>query len=149
MDQASKDYALEILDSATNVTLATIRPDGYPQATIVNYIHEGLDIYIGVGKESQKVTNILHCNKVSLAVNADFTDWEHVHGLSLGGVAEIVTDLENSARIEKAMDAKFPEMQEWAHSDARHTVVFLKITPQVISLLNYEKGVGHAELETV
>lgn len=149
MDQASKDYALEILDSATNVTLATIRPDGYPQATIVNYIHEGLTIYIGVGKDSQKVKNIEHCNKVSLAVNADFTDWEHVHGLSLGGVAEVVKDAAESARIEAVMDAKFPDMQEWAHSDARHTIVFLKVTPQVISLLNYEKGVGHAKLETV
>ncbi len=149
MDQASKDYALEILDSAQNVTLATIRPDGYPQATIVNYVHEGLTIYVGVGKDSQKAKNIQHCNKVSLAVNADFTDWEHLHGLSLGGLAELVSDAAENARVEAAMDAKFPDIHEWAHSDARHTVVFVKITPQVISLLNYEKGVGHADLETV
>jgi nitroimidazol reductase NimA-like FMN-containing flavoprotein (pyridoxamine 5'-phosphate oxidase superfamily) len=149
MDQASKNYALEILDSATNVTLATIRPDGYPQVTVVNYIHEGLFIYIGVGKDSQKVKNIQHSNKVSLAVNADFTDWTHVHGLSLGGEAEMVTDAAEAARIEASMDVKFPDMHEWVHSDARHTVVFIKIRPQVISLLNYEKGVGHADLALV
>jgi general stress protein 26 len=149
MDQASKDYALEILDSATNVTLATIRPDGYPQVTTVNYMHEGLILYIGVGKDSQKVRNIQHCNKVSLVVNADFTDWTHVHGLSLGGEAELITDVAEAARIEASMDAKFPDMHEWVHSDERHTVVFLKISPQVISLLNYEKGVGHADLALV
>ena len=44
---------------------------------------------------------------------------------------------------------KFPEIGEWAHSDARHSIIFLKISPTVVSLLNYEKGVGHADLETV
>jgi general stress protein 26 len=149
MDQANQNLAFEILDSAKNVTLATIRPDGYPQATIVNFVHDGFIIYIGVGMYSQKVKNIQHCNKVSLAVNADFTDWQHVHGLSLGGTAELVTDAAEAAKIEAEMDKKFPDMREWAHSDARHTIVFLKITPQVVSLLNYEKGVGHAELESV
>ncbi len=149
MDQASKDYALEILDSAMNVTLATIRPDGYPQVTTVNYINEELMLYIGVGKDSQKVKNIQHCNKVSLAVNANFTDWEHVHGLSLGGEAEVVTDANEAARIEAKMDKKFPDMHEWVHSDDRHTIIFIRIRPQVISLLNYEKGVGHADLALV
>ncbi len=149
MDQESKNYALEILDCAKNITLATIRPDGYPQATVVNFVHDGLNLYVGVGKESQKVANILHCDKVSLTVNADFTDWEHVHGLSMGGKADVVTDMAESGRIEAMMDTKFPDMHEWAHSDTRHTIVFLKITPEVISLLNYEKGVGHACLESV
>jgi general stress protein 26 len=149
MDQASKDYALKILDSAKNITLATIRPDGYPQATIVNYVHDGLTLYVGVGKESQKVMNVLHCDKVSLTVNADFTDWAHVHGLSMGGNAELVTDMAESQRIEASMDVKFPEMHEWAHSDERHTIVFLKITAHVVSLLNYEKGLGHTDLESV
>jgi general stress protein 26 len=149
MDQASREYALEIMDSAKNITLATIRADGYPQATVVNFVHEGLVLYVGVGKESQKVANILHCDKVSLTVNADFTDWEHVHGLSMGGKAEVVTDMAESKRIEASMDVKFPEMHEWAHSDTRHTIVFLKIVPLVLSLLNYEKGVGHTDLEKV
>ena len=41
-----------------DLALATIRPDGYPQATTVSYAHEGLTIYIGVGHQSQKAANI-------------------------------------------------------------------------------------------
>lgn len=149
MDQASKDFALDVLQQARNVTLATIRADGYPQATTVNFVNEDLVIYIGVDKTSQKVSNVLHCDKVSLTVNADFADWQHVHGLSMGAKAELVTDLAESERIEAVMDKKYPEIGEWVHSDARHSVVFLKISPQVISILNYEKGVGHTDLESV
>ncbi len=149
MDQASKDFALDVLNQAKDITLATIRPDGYPQATLVNFVNEGLNIFVGVGKDSQKANNVRHSNKVSLTVNGKYADWQHVHSLSMGGNAEILTDAAEIARIEAAMDAKFPDIGEWSHSDQNHQLVFLKITPTVVSLLNYEKGVGHAELETV
>ncbi len=149
MDQASRDFALEVLNEAKNITLATIRPDGYPQATLVNFVNEGLAIYVGVGQDSQKANNVRHSEKVSLTVNGKFSDWQHVHSLSMGGHAEIVSDAAEIARIEAAMDAKFPDIGEWAHSDPNHPLVFLKISPTVVSLLNYEKGVGHAELEVV
>lgn len=149
MDQASKDFALDVLNQAKDITLATIRPDGYPQATTVNYVNEGLTIYVGVDKNSQKANNVRHCEKVSLTVNGRYTDWEHLHGLSMGALAEILEDADEIAKVEAAMDKKFPEIGEWAHSDARHSIIFLKISPTVVSLLNYEKGVGHADLETV
>lgn len=149
MDQASKEFALDVLNQAKDITLATIRPDGYPQATTVNYVNDGLTIYVGVDKNSQKANNVRHCEKVSLTVNGRYTDWEHLHGLSMGARAEILEDANEIAKVEAAMDAKFPDIGEWAHSDARHSIVFLKISPTVVSLLNYEKGVGHADLETV
>ncbi len=149
MDQAAKEFALDVLAQARNLTLATIRPDGYPQATLVNFVNDGLAIYVGVDKSSQKAANVAHCDKVSLTANGNFTDWQHVHALSLGGRAVLVTDPAEAARIEAAMDAKYPDIGEWAHSDSRHSVIFMQITPQVISLLNYEKGLGHTDLETV
>mgnify|MGYP003384532263 CR=1 FL=1 len=149
MDQASREFALDVLNQAKDITLATIRPDGYPQATTVNYVNDGLTIYVGVDKNSQKANNVRHCEKVSLTVNGRYTDWEHLHGLSMGGRAEILDAADEIAKVEAAMDKKFPEIGEWAHSDARHSIVFLKISPTVVSLLNYEKGVGHADLATV
>ncbi|WP_338845288.1 pyridoxamine 5'-phosphate oxidase family protein [Massilia sp. W12] len=149
MDQAAKAFALEVLDQARDLTLATIRPDGYPQATTVNFVHEDLTIYVGVDKNSQKVSNVRHCDKVSLTANGKYTDWQHVHGLSMGARATIVEDAAEAARVEAALDKKYPEIGEWAHSDARHSVVFIRITPGVISILNYEKGVGHTDLEQV
>jgi hypothetical protein len=48
--------------------IATIRPDGYPQATTVSYVSDGLTIYFGCVAESQKAQNIAYNNKVSLTV---------------------------------------------------------------------------------
>ena len=106
MDQASKDFALDVLNQAKDITLATIRPDGYPQATTVNYVNEGLTIYVGVDKNSQKANNVRHCEKVSLTVNGRYTDWEHLHGLSMGALAEILEDADEIAKVEAAMDKK-------------------------------------------
>lgn len=36
------------------MTIATIRDDGYPQATVVGFVHDGLTIYFGSDRNSQK-----------------------------------------------------------------------------------------------
>jgi nitroimidazol reductase NimA-like FMN-containing flavoprotein (pyridoxamine 5'-phosphate oxidase superfamily) len=71
MDQSQRDFILNILDKGKDLTLATIRPDGYPQATTVSYANDGLQIYVGIGKDSQKADNIRYCDKVSLTINAE------------------------------------------------------------------------------
>jgi general stress protein 26 len=149
MDQAAKEFVLSILDKAKDLTLATVRPDGYPQATTVSYASDGLTIYIGVGKDSQKITNIRHSNKISLTINTEYHNWNQIKGISLSGVAEILTDSAEIGRATGCMIKRFPQVIEWLDSGQARDVVFLKITPHVISILNYEKGFGHAELVTV
>lgn len=38
MDQSSKDFVLQVIDGANDLTLATVRDDGYPQATTVSLV---------------------------------------------------------------------------------------------------------------
>ena len=45
MDKWIKSKILEILQRHHAMTLATIRPDGYPQATTVNYVHDDLTLF--------------------------------------------------------------------------------------------------------
>jgi hypothetical protein len=42
--------------------------DGYPQATTVSYVSDGLTIYFGCGEASQKARNLARNTKVSLTV---------------------------------------------------------------------------------
>ena len=56
---------LAILEEATDMTIATVRPDGYPQATAVGYVHDGVTLYFGTAGELQKARNIALCDKVS------------------------------------------------------------------------------------
>lgn len=149
MDQLTKEFLLNIIDTAKDLTLATVRPDGYPQATTVSYAHDGLTLYVGVGKASQKAENIRHNNKVSLTINTDYQDWNQIKGLSMAGLAEIVVDPGEIRHAADCMVKRFPQLAEWAESEQGSDAVFLKITPQVISMLDYEKGFGHTELVTV
>jgi len=75
MDPALKDEIVSILDGATDMTIATIREDGYPQATTVSYVNNGLAIYFGCAAQSQKAKNIARSAKVSLTVNLPYASW--------------------------------------------------------------------------
>ena len=146
MQQPALDLITDIINQAHDLTLATIRPDGYPQATTVSYANDGLTIYVGVGKESQKVNNIRHCNKVSLTINLPYTDWMHIRGLSAAALADI---LQVQTDIEQAMNClsvRFPQIKQGVTSDFADEIIFLRIRPQIVSLLDYEKGFGHTEL---
>jgi general stress protein 26 len=92
MDPALEQEIISILDDANDMTIATVREDGYPQATTVSYVNDGLAIYFGCAAESQKAKNIARSAKVSLTVNLPYASWNEIRGLSIGGKAEAVTD---------------------------------------------------------
>jgi general stress protein 26 len=146
MQPDTERFILDVLQAHNILTLATVREDGYPQATTVGYVHEGLTLYIGTFAQAQKVANIRRCPKVSLTIDKDYDDWRQIKGLSMGGTAEILTDPEAIARVAALFTAKFPQIAALAVPIDPATVVFLKITPSVISVLDYTKGFGHTEL---
>lgn len=148
MDKPTQEFILDIMDRATDLTLATVRSDGYPQATTVSFAHDGLTIYIGIGKESQKARNIRHSNKVSLTINTEYQDWNQIKGVSMAALAEILTDPKELDQAANCILKRFPQAGEWAEPGAMDQIAFLRIKPQVISVLNYEKGFGHTDLVT-
>jgi len=96
MDPELSREIISILDDANDMTIATVREDGYPQATTVSYVNDGLKIYFGCAAESQKAKNLARNSKVSLTVNLPYASWAEIRGLSLGGRAELVTISERS-----------------------------------------------------
>lgn len=149
MDQANREFIQGIIDNGRDLTLATIRSDGYPQATTVSYANDGMTIYVTIGKESQKAHNIRYCEKVSLTINAEYTDWNHIKGLSMGATARILEKPDEIERASACMFKRFPQMAEWSQENDTSDLVMLEIMPKVISVLDYEKGFGHTELVTM
>ena len=149
MDKSIQEFILGIINNGKDLTLATIRPDGYPQATTVSYANDGMTIYVAVGKGSQKADNIRHCNKVSLTINSDYLDWNQIKGLSMGALAEIINDPEEIKHAGAHMLERYPQVTEWVNSPQMADVVWLRISPQIISVLDYEKGFGHTDLVSV
>ncbi|WP_262298246.1 pyridoxamine 5'-phosphate oxidase family protein [Microvirga sesbaniae] len=146
MDARLRDEILSILDRASDMTLATVRQDGYPQATTVSFANDGLDIYFGCSEASQKARNIRRNGKVSLTINLPYADWGEIRGISAGGHADRLTDPQEIARAGQLLLQKFPQgIAEYA-SGALEGVAFFKVVPNVISVLDYRKGFGHTDL---
>ncbi len=97
MDKSTEKFILDIIDHGKDLTLATVRSDGYPQATTVSYANDGMDIYVGIGKNSQKADNLRRNNKVSLTINAPYKDWNEIKGLSISGTVEFLNDAKERA----------------------------------------------------
>jgi nitroimidazol reductase NimA-like FMN-containing flavoprotein (pyridoxamine 5'-phosphate oxidase superfamily) len=140
-----KQEILSILDDASDMTIATVREDGYPQATTVSYVNNGLNIYFGCAANSQKAKNIARDSKVSLTVNLPYTSWNDIRGLSIGGRAERITNPQEVAQASQLMFEKFPQIARYAPAELEDIVLF-RVTPEVISVLDYRKGFGHSDL---
>jgi hypothetical protein len=149
MDKIQNDFVLQVLDMAPDLTLATIRPDGYPQATTVSFAHDGVVIYAGIGRNSQKAANIRACNRVSLTINLPYHDWREIRGLSMSAIAELLDDPLDAAQAAACLEQRFPAVAEWCGPDMGHEVAFLRIRPQMVSVIDYSKGFGHTELISV
>jgi nitroimidazol reductase NimA-like FMN-containing flavoprotein (pyridoxamine 5'-phosphate oxidase superfamily) len=146
MNKAEQAFVQHVLDTAPDLTLATIRPDGYPQATTVSFAHEGMELFAGIGRNSQKADNIRRNGKVSLTVNLPYHDWREIRGLSMSAIAELLDDPAEAARAAACLERRFPAVAEWCGPDMGHDVVFVRIRPQMVSVIDYSKGFGHTEL---
>lgn len=146
MDNSTKDQIISIIDDVDDLTIATVREDGYPQATTVSYVNDGMAIYFGTSAEAQKAKNIARCNKVSLTINRPYKSWSEIESLSIGGRASRVTDPKEEARVGEFMFGKFPQIRDYVDlGDSIGELVLFRIDPEVISLLDYAKGFGHTE----
>jgi len=63
-----EDKAIEILDAHRIMSIATVRPDGWPQNTVVGYANDGLLLYFMISRASQKFANIQKDERVAIAV---------------------------------------------------------------------------------
>jgi nitroimidazol reductase NimA-like FMN-containing flavoprotein (pyridoxamine 5'-phosphate oxidase superfamily) len=150
MDETIKRKILALLDQHRIMTLATVRPDGWPQATTVGYVNDGLTIYFLCGLQSQKAANIAKNNRVSLTIDHDTDQIMEITGLSMAARATAVTDRAEAERVIGMLPLKYPAqntplpMPMPKPEDVR----IFRLAPVVISVLDYAKGFGHTDLVT-
>jgi nitroimidazol reductase NimA-like FMN-containing flavoprotein (pyridoxamine 5'-phosphate oxidase superfamily) len=145
MDETMKRKILDLLDQHRLLTLATLRPDGWPQATTVGYANDGLALYFLCGAESQKARNLAHDNRVSLTIDHDTNDPMAITGLSMAAYAAPVSDPAELQKFTRLLKGKYPEYRSMPEPDMSQVRVF-RLTPKVISVLDYTKGFAHTDL---
>lgn len=144
MDKNQEKFILSLMKRHSYMVIATVRPDGFPQATKVGYANDGFDLYFSCDKNSQKARNIRKCDKVSATIDRDTRDWDKIKGLSLGGHAEILKGKREREHAYAVLLNKFPEMDAFPANDP--AIAFVRLRPIVFSVLDYSQGFGHTEL---
>lgn len=146
MDAELRAVVDDVMNSHNIMTLATLRADGFPQATTVGYVHDGLDLYFACDAMCQKARNIARDPRVSFTIDHDYENWGAIKGLSAAGLAEAVTRLGERGRAERLMLDRFPQFREYAPEAEAEEMAIIRVRPTVISVLDYTKGFGHTDL---
>lgn len=147
MDEAIRHTILALLDQHRIMTIATLRPDGWPQATTVGYANDGLTLYFLCGPDSQKAANLARDDRVSLTIDHDTPQVMEIAGLSMAAHAQAVTDPAEAEKALRLLMSRYPEQDSVplpmpTPADVR----LFRVTPVVISVLDYAKGFGHTDL---
>lgn len=143
-----KDKAIAVLDDNRLMAIATARADGWPQATTVSYANEDLLIYFVISRASQKFANIARDDRVSLVIGHDFHDPATIKSLSIAARASEVRDPKQRERAVKLLLERHPGLRRLEPPEPGHSAV-MRANAEIITILDYEKGFGHADLLTV
>jgi hypothetical protein len=134
------------------LSLATVNPDGTPHQTILDYVSDGLTIYIA-SAGGNKFINLDRSNKVSVSIG--FTDGtlESEYGLTMDGIADVYTAPHPKFILGMAKMRSF--LQEWSRSvqpleDIIKRVItarVIKISPVKMIYMNLPEGIPYMRWE--
>jgi nitroimidazol reductase NimA-like FMN-containing flavoprotein (pyridoxamine 5'-phosphate oxidase superfamily) len=149
MEGEIRNKIMMLLDQHRIMTIATLRPDGWPQATTVGYVNEGLTLYFLCGLESQKAKNLARDDRVSLTIDHDTADLMKITGLSMAAHARVVNDRAEAERVLRMLPLKYPDAPPLpVKMPSPDEIRIFRTEPKIISVLDYSKGFGHTDVIT-
>jgi nitroimidazol reductase NimA-like FMN-containing flavoprotein (pyridoxamine 5'-phosphate oxidase superfamily) len=140
--------AIELLDSFGAMVIATLRADGWPQATMVSYANDGLLLYFVISRQSQKYANIERDSRVSIAIGRPADNPADIKGLCIAANASEVRD---PAQREKALDLileRHAALQAFGRPNPAHSAV-MRAYCSIVTILDYSQGFGHTDVISV
>ncbi len=148
MKREFKRQIVDLLNEHRIMTIATNRDDGWPQATVVGYGNDGMVIYCRISHDSQKYANIMRDPRVSLAIAKDYPQPLQIKGLSIAATAAVVTDQGEIDHAAQIILHRYPEYKVMPPLDPK-AVPTMRLTPEIVSILDYSKGFAHSNLVRV
>ena len=140
--------AIQILDTHRIVAVSTVRPDGWPQTTIVGYANVGLTIYFLILRSSQKLANIQQDDRISIAVGGEAADLNQLKAVYAGAHASEVTDPAERKIVWQILADRHPNLADF-HIPNRSAAALMRADCRYVSVLDYSKGLGHTEALTI
>ena len=136
----------EYLQKNHPCTLATCGSEGKPRASVVDYVNEGLSIYI-FSEGGGKFKNISQNNAVAVGIGTSARTITSVRGINIEGTAEVFTD--DTPEYSRALKLFKPMLDDFEQRTGSPVVLppgmvrVIRITPQRMVYFHYMKGIAH------
>jgi hypothetical protein len=140
--------ALSVLNQHSMMALATVRPDGWPQATMVCYVNDGLAVYFLISRTSQKFANIEREARVSIAIGDGARLPSQIKGLSMAAEVFEVRDEPYRSQVLAKLSARHPDYFDAATFDMSGSAL-MRALPRIMSVVDFSQGLGHSEALSV
>ena len=140
--------AIQILNDNRVMAITTMGADGWPHATMVSYANDGLIIYFAISCQGEKFRNIQHDDRCAIVIGRDFHDPATIKALSIKARVSDVRDGDQRRRAMKMLLERHPGLSRLEPPDPTRCVV-MRANCQQITILDYSKGFGHADILTV
>ena len=96
-----------------------------------------------------KAANLALDDRVSLTIDHDTPDLLGITGLSIAAHAQAVIDRAEASKVLRMLPLKYPAQTSLpVPMPTPKDVKIFRVTPTVISVLDYSKGFGHTDLVT-
>ena len=139
-----EETAIRILNAHRIMSIATVRPDGWPQNTIVGYANEGWTVYFLIYRSSQKFANIEHDDRVSIAVGQEPRGLNELAAVYAGGHVSEITAPEERERAWTLIMERHPVLAAFVMPKPS-AAAMMRMTCKYVSVLDYTQGLGHTE----
>lgn len=148
MSAVQEGTAIRILDGHRIMAISTVRPDGWPQTTMVGYANVGLSIYFLIFRSSQKFANIAKDNRASIAVAPEPRDLSELQAVYAGGLASEVVDSSERELAWKLLVERHPNMAG-LEPPSPSGAAMMRFQCKYVSVLDFAKTWGESESFTV
>lgn len=135
---------VKILNRHRLMAISTVRPDGWPQTTMVGYVNKGFDVYFLIFRSGQKYSNIQLDNRVSIAVSAEATRIDELQAVYAGGHAVEITDESERNEVWRRFMERSSNLAGFKIPEATQAA-FMKLSCRYVSVLDFTQGPGHRE----
>ncbi len=130
------------------LSLATIRPGGWPQATTVSFVNDGVLLYFLISRSGQKFANIAKDDRVSACMASEPGSAKAIKGLSLAGRVAESRDEPYRSQMLQRLSERHPGYFDASSLDMTASAL-MRLTPEVFSIVDYAQGLGHQDVLTV
>ena len=135
--------AITILNAHRIMTISTVRPDGWPQTTVVGYANDGFELVFMIFRASQKFANIQKDDRISIAVATEPRELSELKAVYAGAHASEITNLVEREAAWKLLMERHSNLGGFQMPGDE--AVFMRAVCKYVSVLDFSQGLGHRE----